>query len=71
MHSDYTCVLLGVHYQFFLRQYYKSSKLEAFIVNVTGFILQKFSLSSKLCFAKQYLFNIRGKEYITWVYLLK
>lgn len=63
MHSDYTCVLLGVHYHFFSRRYCKSSKLGAFIVNVTGFILQKFSLHSKLCFAKQYLFNIRKKVY--------
>lgn len=69
MHSDYTFVLLGVHYHF--RQYCKSSKLGAFIVNVTGFILQKLLLHLKLCFAKQYLLNIRGKEYITWVYLLK
>lgn len=60
MPSDYTCVLLGVHYCFFSRQDCKS-KLEAFIVNVTQFILQKISLHSMLCFAKQYLFNIRGK----------
>lgn len=71
MHSDYTSVLLGVHYHFFSRQYCKSSKLGAFTVNVTGFMLQKFLLHSKLYFAKKYLFNIRGKEYITWVYLLK
>lgn len=50
---------LGVHYHFFSRQYCKSSKLEAFIGNVRGFILQKNLLHSKLCFAKQYLFNIR------------